>query len=315
MPSSSSSSSSSGAIGLRHYLAYALLCTIWGSTWMAIRVVVSEVPPLWAAAVRFVIAAVILGVVAAVQRLAWPRLADQWKHLVLLGVTIMAIPFGLVFWAEQYVTSSMTAVLYTSSPLIVSALTPFMTGKSVPRPAIIAMTVAAGGIGVLFQSQLTATSNSLLGGIAILLSVASSGWSAHYAKKHTLSVAPVVSTCVQLVIGALVLLAASAVVESGQGLDWSAKATAGMLFLALFGSAIAFATYYWLLRKLQPYQLSTIALIVPIVAIGEGALLLQEPIPPMMLGASLVVLFGVGMVLRAQSDEPIEMKISREKQP
>lgn len=301
---------SSGSITLRHYLAYALLCAIWGSTWMAIRVVVSEVPPLWAAAVRFVIAAVILGVLAAAQRLAWPSSVEQWKHLVLLGVTIMAIPFGLVFWAEQYVTSSMTAVLYTSSPLIVSSLTPFMTGKSVPRPAIVAMTIAAGGIGVLFHSQLMATTSSLLGGIAILLSVACSGWSALYAKKHTLSVAPVVSTCIQLVVGAVVLLAASAIVENGQTLQWSMKVTLGMLFLALFGSAIAFATYYWLLRKLHPYQLSTIALIVPIVAIAEGALLLQEPIPAMMLISSVVVLVAVGMVLRAQSDDPVELKLS-----
>ncbi|MEO5935870.1 MAG: DMT family transporter, partial [Terriglobales bacterium] len=200
------------------------------------------------------------------------------------------------------------------SPLIVSSLTPFMTGKSVPRPAIVAMTVAAGGIGVLFQSQLMATTSSLLGGIAILLSVACSGWSALYAKKHTLNVAPVVSTCIQLVVGAMVLLAASAIVENGQSLQWSLKVTLGMFFLAIFGSAVAFATYYWLLRKLHPYQLSTIALIVPIVAIAEGALLLQEPIPPMMLISSIVVLVAVGMVLRAQSDEPVELKLSNANQ-
>jgi drug/metabolite transporter (DMT)-like permease len=303
--------SSSGAIGLRHYLAYALLCAIWGSTWMAIRVVVLEVAPLWAAAVRFVIAAVILGGVAVAQRLPWPKSPTEWRDLVLLGVTIMAVPFGLLFWAEQYVNSSLTALLYTSSPLVVSLLTPLVTGKKVPRSAVFSMVVAAGGIGVLFQSQLSATPRAMIGGAAILLAVVSSGWSALYAKKNMLAVSPVVSTCVQLVIGAMVLLAASAVLESGHTLRWSRAATAAMIFLAVFGSAVAFATYYWLLRKMHPYQLSTISLVVPLVAIAEGAILLQEPIPPSMLIAAIVVLGAVGMVLRAQTDEPVEMKISQ----
>jgi drug/metabolite transporter (DMT)-like permease len=303
---------SSGAITLKHYLAYALLCAIWGSTWMAIRVVVLEVPPLWAAAVRFVIAAIILGSVAAVQRLPLPKNPTEWRDLVLLGVTIMAVPFGLLFWAEQFVNSSLTALLYTSSPLVVSMLTPLVTGKKVPRSAVFSMVIAAGGIGVLFQSQLSATPRAMIGGAAILLAVICSGWSALYAKKHTLHVSPVVSTCVQLVIGAIVLLAGSAVLESGQSLQWSTRVIAAMVFLSVFGSAVAFATYYWLLRKMHPYQLSTISLVVPLVAIAEGALLLQEPIPASMLIAAVVVLGAVGVVLRAQSDEPVSLKLGRE---
>lgn len=276
---------------------------------MAIRVVVREVPPLWAAALRFVIAAVILLVVALVNRMSLPKSPEPWRHLVILGVTIMAVPFGLLFWAEQYITSSMTAVLYTSSPLIVALLTPLVTKKTVPRSAVFSMVIAAGGIGVLFQSQLSASPRAMLGGAAVLLAVTSSGWSALYAKKHTLAVPPVVSTGVQLVVGAAVLLGVSAAVESEHTLRWSRAATAAMIFLAVFGSAVAFATYYWLLRKMHPYQLSTISLVVPLVAIAEGAWLLQEPIPPTMLIAAVVVLVSVGVVLRAQSDEATELKI------
>jgi drug/metabolite transporter (DMT)-like permease len=139
-----------------------------------------------------------------------------------------------------------------------------------------------------------------------------SGWSALYAKKHTLAVPPVVSTCVQLVVGAVVLLTASLLLERGQGFTWSVRATWGMMFLAVFGSAVAFATYYWLLRKMHPYQLSTISLVVPLVAIVEGAMLLQEPIPPVMVIASIVVLLSVGVVLKAQNDESIALKIAEE---
>jgi drug/metabolite transporter (DMT)-like permease len=301
---------SSGPISLRHYLGYALLCAIWGSTWMAIRVVVSEVPPLWAAAVRFVIAAMILLLVAIVQKAELPKSVEQWRHLIILGVTIMAIPFGLIFWAEQYVTSSMTAVLWTASPLIVSMLTRLVTKKSVPRAAVFSMVVAAGGIGVLFESQLIASPRAMLGGAAVLLGVTCSGWSVLYAKKHTLAVPPVVSTGIQLAVGAIVLFVASAVMESGQGFRWSLQAIAGTIFLATFGSAIAFVTYFWLLRRMHPYQLSTISLVVPLVAVVEGALLLQEAIPPLMMFAVIVVLASVGVVLRAQSDEPSALKLT-----
>lgn len=294
---------------VRHYLAYALLCAIWGTTWMAIRVVVTEVQPLWAAAVRFMIAAVILGGIAVAQRLRLPASSAEWRDLTVLGVTIMAVPFGLIFWAEQFVGSALTALLYTSSPLVVSLLTPLVTGKKVPRSAVFSMVIAAGGIGVIFQSQLSTTPRGMLGGAAVLGAVIISGWSALYAKKHTLGVSPVVSTCVQLVVGAAVLLIASLVLERGQGFAWSARVAWGMMFLAVFGSAVAFATYYWLLRKMHPYQLSTISLVVPLVAIAEGALLLQEPIPATMLIAALVVLGAVAMVLRAQSDEPVEIRI------
>ncbi|HUS19671.1 MAG TPA: EamA family transporter [Terriglobales bacterium] len=304
--------SSTAALSLRHYLAYALLCAIWGSTWMAIRVVVLEVPPLWAAAVRFVIAAIILAALAALQRASLPKSVKQWRDITILGVTIMAIPFGLLFWAEQYVSSSLTALLYTSSPLVVSMLTPLVTGRKVPRSAVFSMVIAAGGIGVLFQSQLSASPRAMIGGAAILLAVTTSAWSALFAKKNTLDVSPVVSACLQLIIGAVLLFAGSAVLESGQGLSWSAKVTAALLFLAVFGSAVAFATYYWLLRKMHPYQLSTISLVVPLVAIAEGAILLQEPVPITMLIAAIVVLGAVGMVLRAQNDEPVGLKLGSE---
>ncbi|HEV8493184.1 MAG TPA: EamA family transporter, partial [Candidatus Angelobacter sp.] len=93
---------------------YIALCLIWGSTWLAIRVVVRDVPPLEAAALRFVVAGVLLLGMALAQKRRWPADAAQWTALVVLSVTIMAVPYGLLFWAEQHVTSSMSAVLYSA---------------------------------------------------------------------------------------------------------------------------------------------------------------------------------------------------------
>ena len=144
----------SPSLNRTHIFAYVSLCLIWGSTWMAIRVVVRDVPPLEAAAVRFFIAATLLLGLAAAQKRRWPRGREQWKAILVLSLTIMAIPYALLFWAEQFVTSGMTAVLYSASPLCIALLTPLMMKHKVPRDAVFAMVVAFGGLLVLFYTGL-----------------------------------------------------------------------------------------------------------------------------------------------------------------
>ncbi len=289
---------------LAHYIVYGVLCLIWGSTWMAIRVLVRDVPPLWSAGVRFAIAAAILLLVAAVRGSRAPQSPRQWRAVAILGLTMIALPYGLLFWAEQFVASSMTAVLYTALPLCVAALTPWMSRHSVPRSAIFSMVVGAGGIAVLFGQGLAASRGTLFGGVAILLGVVFNAFSILFAKREISGMDPLVSTGWQFLVGAVALVGGSLAVERGRASEWTPHAVASLLFLAIVGSAVAFAAYYWLLRHMQPYQISTISLVIPIIAILEGSAILHEPIPPLMLVASLVVLAAVAGVLRAQANQP-----------
>ena len=298
------------AFRLPHYLAYLTLCLIWGTTWMAIRVLVRDVPPLWSAGVRFAIAAALLLMVAAVRGAKAPQGTREWRAVSVLGLTMIAIPYGLLFWGEQFVASSMTAVLYTALPLCVAAFTPWMSKHSVPRSAIFSMVVGVAGIAVLFGQGLTASRGTLLGGGAILLGVVSNAFSILLAKREISGMDPVVSTGWQFLVGALVLVVGSLIIERGRASQWTTSALIALLFLAIVGSALAFAIYYWLLRHMQPYQISTISLVIPILAIIEGAAILQEPIPPLMLVASGVVLGAVAGVLRAQASEPAPITLS-----
>src|SRR6476660_1859990 len=101
-------------------LGYASLCLIWGSTWMGIRLVVRDVPPLQAAALRFLAAGLLLLGMAVLQKRRWPADGQQWNTILVLSLSIMAVPYGLLFWAEQHVTSSMTAVLFSAMLFVVS---------------------------------------------------------------------------------------------------------------------------------------------------------------------------------------------------
>jgi len=283
-------------------LGYLALCFIWGSTWMAIRVVVRDVPPLQAAAIRFLAAAALLLSVVFLQKRSWPKGKREWNAILVLSVTIMAVPYGLLFWAEQYVASSMTAVFYSAMPMVVALLTLLMTQRKVPRSAVYAMAVAFGGLLVLFYSGFSAGGRGILGSAAIVCAMVLSSWSSVYAKKRLHDVDTVVATGLQLLFGSIILFWGTWALESRRHAVWTEAALLAMVFLTLFGSAAAFVIYYWLLKKLHPYQLSTISLVVSIIAVQEGSLLLHEPVPLMMLIAIAVVLGSVGAVLRAEKN-------------
>lgn len=291
-----------------HYIAYILLCGIWGSTWLAIRVLVRDVPPLRGAGMRFVLAAALLALGAAARRTRFPQSRREWRAVAILSVTMMAVPYGLLFWGEQYVTSSMTAVLYSLSPLTVALLTPFTTQHRVPERAIVCMLVGVAGVGLLFAHSLAGSRSTLLGGLAVLGAMVISAWSAIFAKKEAATLDPMLSTCLQLVLGAVLLLPASFLAEAGRPSMWTRSAVLAVLFLAVAGSAVAFAVYYWLLKHMFPYQLSTISLIVPIIAMLEGGLALHEPISLPMIGAAALVLVAVAAVLRAEGSGEVILR-------
>jgi len=283
-----------------HLFAYITLCLIWGSTWLAIRVCVRDIPPFLAAALRFFIAAAVLFIWVMFRRPAWPRTPQQWNAILVLGFTVITIPYGLLFWAEQYVTSSLSAVLFSALPLVVALLTPLMLHHTVPRLAVRAMLVAFGGLLLLLSSTLALGSRVFWAGLAVLVSMTCGAWSAVYAKLRLKDIDPVISTALQLLIGSVGLFWATWALEAHRQATWTRSAVLALVFLATLGSALAFALYYWLLQHMQPYQLSSVNLVIPIVALLEGSLLGHEPIPLAMIAAMLVVLGSVGVVLRAE---------------
>jgi drug/metabolite transporter (DMT)-like permease len=284
-------------------MGYLALCLIWGSTWFAMRVAVREIPPLKAAAVRFLIAAVLLLASLLFRKAKWPQGRRQWNAAMVLSLTVIAVPYGLLFWAEQYVSSSIGALLFSAMPLLVALMTPLMLGRTVPRNAVFAMLLGFGGLATLFwKGELTASALSLWGGLAVLSAVLMSAWSVVYAKTRLQDVDPVIATGLQSLFGCVVLYWGNWALESHRTTTWSRTSVIAILFLAVFGSAAALAIYYWLLKHMQPYQLSTLTLVVPIIAVVEGSLLGHEAVPLLMIAAMVVVLGSVGAVLLSDAD-------------
>jgi putative membrane protein PagO len=287
---------------VRHVLAMCLLVLIWGSTWMAIHVLVGAVPPLRSAALRFLLAAALLVPIIQWLRLPWPR-EGGLRASLLLSVTMVSLPYALIFWSAQHISSGLTALLYAAMPLLTTLLTPLMERRSVPRAAWQAMVLGLGGIALVLSNAISTSPAQALGAVGVLVAVLLQAGSSIYAKQKLQGVQPLVGSSIQFFCAGTLLALGSLGSEHGRAVVWSAQAVFALLFLSVMSSVVSYSLYYWLLRTVEPYQITSLQLAVPIIAVVEGAIVLHEPLAWYMIVGSLTVLGCVVFVVRAQREE------------
>lgn len=295
----------------RIILAMVTLSVIWGSTWMAIRVLVTNIPPLHSASLRFLLASVILLPIIQWKRLPWPT--GRGLHAtLLLSLSMIAVPSALTFWSEQRLSSGLTALIFGAMPLMTAFLTPWMAGRSVPRQAWQAMIIGLGGLGLVMSGAILISLWQALGALAVLLAVLLYAASSVYAKEALIEVHPFVSTSIQFFLGGIWLALASLFFEHGQASTWSMQSVIALVFLSVFASALSFTLYYWLLQHIEAYQLTSLQLVVPVLAVAEGALFMLEPVPWTMIAGAAVVLGSIVFVMRARRGDEQEIALGLE---
>jgi drug/metabolite transporter (DMT)-like permease len=278
------------------WLAFAALGIVWGSTWIAADTLAESVPPLYGAATRFLLAALLCIPLVVGKRLSLPR-GRALGFVLLLSVTLVVLPYLLVLWAQQRVSSVTITVCFAAMPLFVAML----PTDNVPRGALLATVVGLGGLVLAMGPSF---SLQQAGGAAIvLLAVASTGTSAVLARRELRAVHPLVTTALLSFNAALLLFVASIVFERGQPSQWSHNPTGSIVFLALVAGAPAYATYFWLLQHLEAYKVTTVQWVEPLVAIMETAFFLRLGLSFAMIAGSLVTLTSLLLVMRARAED------------
>jgi drug/metabolite transporter (DMT)-like permease len=286
----------------RHVLAMVLLVLIWGSTWMAIHVLVGVVPPLRGAALRFLLAAALLVPVIQRSHAPWPR-GGGLRASLLLSVTMVALPYALIFWSSQHISSGLTALIYAAMPLVTTVLTPMMEDRNVPRAAWQAMLLGLGGIALVLSNTISTSLFQALGALGMVSAVALQAGSSLYAKKKLQDVPPLVSVAIQFFCAGLLLAMGSLATEQDRPSAWDTHSLLALLFLSVMSSAVSYSLYYWLLRTVEAYQITSLQLVVPVIAVAEGAIVLKEPLPWEMVAACVAVLGSVVFVLRTKEEK------------
>lgn len=286
----------------RHLLGFALLAFIWGTTWLAIKYVVQEAPPLTAAGVRFALAALLLAGFAR-QRgrsLAWGRLRPAERRLLLvLSVLMFAVPYALVFYGEQFISSALTAILFASSPAFVLLYDSLHTRRNLLTGARLGgLLLAFAGVLAIFWPRLSGPTSELHGVLAIVAAAATSSWGTVLAKHGGQDIDPLVGTTWQMGVGAIWLLLAGVALERPHLGSYSVPAVVGLLYLTVAGSCVAFVVYYALLKHMATVQLSSLAFLTPVVAVFVGWLVRGETLGANTLPGAAVVLVGVALLHR-----------------
>ncbi len=281
--------------------AFAGLYLIWGTTYLAIAIVLQTMPPFIGGTARFLLAG---GLMYAWLRWRNPRpLAGNniWMMAV-SGVLLSGVGNGLTMWSQQGIPSGIAALIVTAVPVWVLVFDwAFFSKRAPTRQALLGTAVAIAGVVTIVMHTRTLSGDAKpLYLLAIL--VATLGWSfGTLLQKRTVQPGTVLSyTCGQMLFGGLFQLLVS--IPAG---DWarfdpaqiSLESMLAVLYLVVFGSVIALSCYLWLLTKVAAPKVATYALVNPVVALMLGAVVLQEQITTLTIFAAVLVLAGVALVL------------------
>lgn len=288
--------------------AFITTCLIWGSTFLAIRVGNEALPPLWSAAVRLVLAAVLNGIIALSVRAPWPRGAALQGPLQ-YGFLMFGINFALLYWGEQTVPSGIAAVLYATMPLSTSAFAALLRVHALERSKLVAALIGLGGVCLIFSGEI-----GMGAPIVPLLAVFVAATSASLGNV-LLKRAPVHSTFVVNAIGCAVGSAICALGSLLLGEAWTVPRTSAqwgpILYLVLLGNLGAYVLFTWMVTQWNVTRLMVGSLIVPVIAVILGGLVRSEaPAPGTYLGAA-VVLLAVGASMGAAWGRPAPAGIEK----
>jgi drug/metabolite transporter (DMT)-like permease len=290
-------------------LAFAIIYFVWGSTFLAIRIGVHEVPPFLLAAIRFLIAGLVL-LLWAIARSERSPTARQWRSISLLAILLFGIDYGLLFWAEQRVPSGIAAVMMAIIPtfMAISEIVFLKTQKLTVRLAA-SLLIGLAGVGVLMSATLNLGGAPVESLGAIALIVASISWSigSVLSRKLPLPASKVMSSGAQMLAGGIFLAIAAA--AFGEFRDFhpaavSREAWLALLYLIVAGSIIAFTAYVWLIHHQSPTKVGTYAYVNPVVAVVLGYFLAHEPLGLRTIVGTALVLISVIVITTTPAKKP-----------
>jgi drug/metabolite transporter (DMT)-like permease len=295
--------------GIAVVAAFVALCIIWSSTWLAIKFGLRDLPPVSFVAIRFIIAVAVLLAISIGRVPLLPKDRGDFKLLAWTGVLMFCLNYALLFWAELYVSSGLSAVLQATIPIFGMVFAHFVLPNEALRSARIAgALVALGGVAVICSRLLDF--GGLLafwGGVAIVFGAAGAAFSNVLLKARAIQLAPAMIAAWQMIFGLIPLIAGGLLLEGNPfHFHWTARAIFCLFYLAIPGSAIAFLLLYWLLPRMSVTNLQTISFITPPGAVLFGWLLGGESFSLWSLTGGALVLIGVWLIFRKAKTVELE---------
>lgn len=293
-------------MSIKEWTKFAVLSLLWGSSFLWIKIAIAETGPLTLVTLRVLLA--VTGVLAIVfwRRPAWPGRSFIPVFLT-LGLVNTALPFSLISFSEQYISSGMASILNSTVPLFAIIIAPiFLRDDPFTAPKAIGLVVGFAGIVILVSDHLGGGMNEQLVGIgAMLIAAFSYAASGVYARRKTQGLTPETQTLGQLVMALLIIAPAALTIEAPFSLPALPISWVALSWLGLLGTAAGTLIYYSLLHSIGPTRTMLVTYLFPLVGVALGAIFLGEHIAwQQTLGGGLII-SGVWIV--NQMKEPLRL--------
>jgi drug/metabolite transporter (DMT)-like permease len=274
------------------------LGAIWGSSYMFIKVIVAEVPTFTLVAGRLTLSVVILWGILRARGLSLSRTRRMWRTYAVLGVLGAAVPYSLISWGEQYISSGLASLLQATTPIFTVILAHFVTDdEPVTAAKIVGVIIGFVGVGVLMLPDLRqGLQANLLGQLAIVGSSLCYAGGALYSRSRLRGQPALVSATGQLTMGMVYMLPTSLLIDRPFGLSPSLPTLASWLVLSILGTVVAYVIYFTLIERSSATFTTMVTYIIPVNGLALGALVLNESLDATMLGSLALILLGVLLV-------------------
>lgn len=277
---------------------YVLLCLIWGSTWLVIKIGYGGLGPFNVAALRFLLAGLVLTPVVPALGARWPVGRTEWNLVLVVGLVLFAGDYGLIYWGEQFLDSGLTSILFATLPIVTMALAHvYMPGERVTSRKLGGTLLAFSGVVALFGDRVRLDPANAGPMLAIVISTVCAAAGAIASKRYGLQLHPAALNAPAMLVGAVALGGVSLVAGDGLRLPSDLATWSAVTYLAVAGSVVTFLVFFSLLKTWSVMSLSFISVFTPAIALVLGFVFLDErPTLWTALGATLV-LAGVTIAL------------------
>jgi len=286
-----------------HLALYVLLCLIWGSTWLVIKVGYGGLGPFNVAAVRFLVAGAVMMPIVPLMRARWPAGRTEWLLVTWVGLVLFAADYGLIYWGEQFLDSGLTSILFALLPLVTIAFAHiYVPGDRITSRKLIGSVLAFAGIVALFGDRVRIDPAGLWPMLAIVVSTVCAAAAGVATKRHGGALHPAALNAPAMMIGAAALSVVSLAAGDGLQIPHDTPTWAAIGYLAIAGSVITFLGYFTLLKTWTVTSLSFISVFTPAIALLLGFVFLDER-PTFTNGIGAVLILG-GVALALSERTP-----------
>lgn len=292
----------------RTLAVYLFLCSVWGSTWLMIKIGLQYLPPLRFAGARMALACLVLVPFAFRPGGHRPTVRERW-FIAFAGFLQIGFFYALIFIAQQWIESGLSALLFATFPICVALFAHFL----LPSEPLTVKTLGAAALGfagvgliegpAILRAFHSGSSGLFRGGALVFAAAIVAAYSNVLVKKHLGRVDPARNVWGQTLIAAAFLLAAAALFERGARARWTPAAFGAVAYLAVLGTAATFVGLFWLMKHVPVNVVATIPLVDTLIAVVLGNLVLGEKLPVRTLAGGALILVGVFLAARASRTE------------